>query len=299
MASRRIAALVRAPSALPLAVMFGVAVVDAATGADYNLLPVYAAGPAIAAARGSIRTVLAMGGIAVGLCIAFAAKADRLGALRMWVALAAVAYVTLAAVYAAWSRLRTEQRLVDVQEVAKTLEDVLFVPLAPAVGPVRLAASYVSASHATRIGGDLYDATPSPAGVRLVVGDVQGKGLGTVRCAAAVLAAFREAAPDSHDLAEVGLRVESALERRTDGERFVTGLLAQVGPAGQLTVFNHGHPAPLLLGADGSAKSVEPSVPIPPFGLAAFTAPGDPEAGMARLTLTAGDRLLLLHRRSE
>lgn len=34
------------------AVMLGVAVVDALTGPEYNLLPVHAAGPAIAAGRG-------------------------------------------------------------------------------------------------------------------------------------------------------------------------------------------------------------------------------------------------------
>ncbi|MFE1734189.1 hypothetical protein ACFW6X_29255, partial [Streptomyces bacillaris] len=123
--------MVRSPAALPLGVMLGVAVVDASTGPEYNLLPVYAAGPAIAAGRGSIRNVVAMGCVAALLCLLFAAKADRFGELRMYVALVAIGYVTLAAVYAAWVRLRTERRLVDVQEVARTLEDVLFVPLPP------------------------------------------------------------------------------------------------------------------------------------------------------------------------
>ncbi len=41
--------MVRSPAALPLGVMLGVAVVDALTGSEYSLLPVYAAGPAIAA----------------------------------------------------------------------------------------------------------------------------------------------------------------------------------------------------------------------------------------------------------
>ncbi len=154
--------MVRSPAALPLGVMLGVAVVDASTGPEYNLLPVYAAGPAIAAGRGSIRNVVAMGCVAALLCLLFAAKADRFGELRMFVALVAIGYVTLAAVYAAWVRLRTERRLIDVQEVARTLEDVLFVPLPPVLGPVRIGASYVSASRATRVGGDLYKAVPSP-----------------------------------------------------------------------------------------------------------------------------------------
>ncbi|MFF7341601.1 hypothetical protein ACFZAT_30340 [Streptomyces sp. NPDC008163] len=44
--------------------------------------------------------------------------------------------------------------------MARTLEDVLFTPIPPAIGPVRLTTSYVSASRATRLGGDLYDVEP-------------------------------------------------------------------------------------------------------------------------------------------
>ncbi|XCM28305.1 hypothetical protein ABXI76_02040 [Streptomyces parvus] len=71
----------------------------------------------------------------------------------------------------------------------------------PAIGPVRLGASYVSASRATRVGRDLYKAVPSPYGVRLVIADVQGKGLGTIRCAAVAPAAFRESGPEAEELA--------------------------------------------------------------------------------------------------
>lgn len=281
----------RSTIVLPLGVMLGVAMVDALTGPEYNLLPVYAAGPAIAAGHGTIRNVVAMGGVAVLLCLLFAAKADRFGELRMYVALVAIAYVTLAAVYAAWVRLRTERRLVDVQEVARTLEDVLFVPLPPVLGPLRLGASYVSANRATRVGGDLYKAVPSPYGVRLVIADVQGKGLGTIRCAAVVLAAFREAGPEYEDLAEVGSRIESALNRSTDGQRFVTGILAQIAPDGQLLAFNHGHPAPLLRTADGGIGFVEPDEPVPPFGLTGLAGSSGPLESVTRLTLRPGDRL--------
>ncbi|MGW2205566.1 hypothetical protein [Streptomyces sp. NPDC001774] len=44
------------------------------------------------------------------------------------------------------------------------------------------------------------------------------------------------------------LRIESALERGTDGERFVTGLIAEIDSADHLVVFNHGHPEPLDVG---------------------------------------------------
>ncbi|MER8234919.1 PP2C family protein-serine/threonine phosphatase [Streptomyces sp. NPDC094049] len=281
------------PYTLPLATMLGIAIVDTVTGPEYNLLPVYAAGPAIACARGTVRNVVTMGAIAVILCLLFAQKADRFGELRMTVALIAIAYVTLAAAYAAWSRRRIERRLVDVREVARTLEDVLFTPVPPRIGPVRIGASYISASHATRVGGDLYDVEPCPGGVRLVIADVQGKGLKTVRCASVVLTAFREAAPSAESLADVGRRIEEALERRTDGQRFVTGILAEIGPDGSLLVYNHGHPPPLLLTHDGKAVLVEPDDPVPPFGLAVLTGTGDPHDSVTRLTLDNGDRLFL------
>ncbi|MFI5866401.1 hypothetical protein [Streptomyces sp. NPDC051546] len=119
-------------------------------------------------------------------------------------ALVAIAYVSLAAAYAAWSRRKTESRLLDVEEVARTLEDVLFVTQPSVIGPVRLGASYVSASRATHVGGDLHEAVSSPYGVRFVIADVQGKGLQTVRCAAVVLAALREAGHEIEGLEDVG-----------------------------------------------------------------------------------------------
>ncbi|MEU4025914.1 PP2C family protein-serine/threonine phosphatase [Streptomyces anulatus] len=272
--------------------MGSIVVVDFWTGTEYNLLPVYAVGPALAAARGPIKNVVVMGAVAVALCVALAARVNLLGETRAHIALIAIVYVTFAAVYAARSRLRVEQRLVDVQEVASALEDVLFAPLPPRLGPLRLAASYVSASQATRVGGDLYEAVTSPYGVRMVIADVQGKGLGTVRCAAAVLAAFRETAHDAPDLVEVGRRIENALARRTDGERFVTGLLAQISPAGELVLINHGHPAPLLLTAGSRVEVVEPVVPVPPFGLTELAGSSGRLNSMRRLVLHEGDRVL-------
>ncbi|MFD0567837.1 PP2C family protein-serine/threonine phosphatase [Kitasatospora saccharophila] len=126
--------------------------------------------------------------------------------------------------------------------------------------------------------------------MRLVIADVQGKGLQTVRCAAVVLAAFREAGHEIEDLADIGRRIEAALDRRTDGQRFVTGILAQISPAGHFLMLNHGHPPPLLLTHDGEISSVEADETIPPFGLSALAAPV--QDSVTRLTLHAGDRLL-------
>jgi serine phosphatase RsbU (regulator of sigma subunit) len=79
----------------------------------------------------------------------------------------------------------------------------------------------------------------SPGHVRLIVGDVEGKGLNAVASAAAVLAVFREAAFDEISLA------------RQPHEQFVTAILAEISADGDMIeLLSCGHPAPLLLGAD-------------------------------------------------
>lgn len=105
----------------------------------------------------------------------------------------------------------------------------------------------------------------SPAGVRILVGDVQGKGLEAVETAAAVVGAFREAAYDEADLADVVMRLESALNRMLSGEKFVTAVLAEYDDD-QITLLSCGHPPPLVLTPDGGAYFAESREPAPPLG---------------------------------
>jgi serine phosphatase RsbU (regulator of sigma subunit) len=78
--------------------------------------------------------------------------------------------------------------------VADTAQQVLLRPVPRQLGSVRLAVNYLSASSQARVGGDLYDVVHAGGGVRLVVGDAEGKGLPAVQSAAALLGAFRDAA---------------------------------------------------------------------------------------------------------
>ena len=50
-----------------------------------------------------------------------------------------------------------------------------------------VAGRYISATAAADIGGDLYEALDTPYGVRMIIGDVRGKGLDAVRLASIVL----------------------------------------------------------------------------------------------------------------
>src|ERR1019366_10157277 len=79
------------------------------------------------------------------------------------------------------------------------------------VGPVQFAVRYISAASRARIGGDLYEVVARSAGVRLIVGDVQGKGLPAVKTAATVLGTFREVAYDAANLETIADRIEISL----------------------------------------------------------------------------------------
>jgi hypothetical protein len=148
----------------------------------------------------------------------------------------------------------------------------------------------MSAASGARIGGDLYEVVTTRTGLRLIIGDVQGKGLPAVQTAATVLGAFREAAYDAPSLAVITDRIEASLARQGDREQFVTAILAQLSDDGSaIELLNCGHPAPLLVGSDG-ARFIEPAEPGLPLGLAELAVP-DRQA--ATIEFGAGEAILL------
>ncbi len=125
------------------------------------------------------------------------------------------------------------------------------------------------------IGGDLYAVQDTPYGVRLVVGDVRGKGMGAVAAVAVLIGAFREAAEQEASLEAVAQRLDRALAREAVRRRgvdllegFVTAVLAEV-PHGRdvVRVINRGHPEPLLLDADGTLRVLSADEPALPLGM--------------------------------
>ncbi|WP_405010085.1 PP2C family protein-serine/threonine phosphatase [Kitasatospora sp. NBC_01539] len=275
---------------LPVAAMCAVVLADHMTWQDTSLLPLFAVGPALAAAAGPRLRVASATAIAVGLCAVTAVQHDRFGSTRFLVALTAIVVVAVASWFVATLRLRTEKELTDVRAVADTVQQVLLGPVPARTRGGRLAVSYTSAANEARIGGDLYEALPLADGsVRIIVADVQGKGLPAVRTTAVVLAAFREAAPYADGLDDVGRRIERALGRRTENDRFVTAVLAEIAADGSVELLNHGHPAPLVRRGDGLLETAEPHRPGPPLGLDGLT---DTGPGRHRTTLEAGDRIL-------
>ncbi len=80
--------------------------------------------------------------------------------------------------------------------------------------------------------------------VRVIIADVQGKGLPAVQTAAVVLGTFREGAHDALGLTQIADQIDSSLERQAPEEKFVTAVRAEINPGTEeTTVVNRGHPA--------------------------------------------------------
>lgn len=258
---------------LPFTVMAVVALIDFASGPTAGLLPLLALGPAFASvACGLARTTL-VGVVALALCVVLGLYNDILWTSRTNITVLAILGVTVASVLASAGRLRHERQLADVRSVAEAAQRVLLRPVPRRAGPgIGVAVSYTSATAEARIGGDLYEVVATPHGVRIIVGDVQGKGLEAVETAAVVLGAFREAAHDEAKLQGVVTRLENALTRELSGEQFVTAILAEIIGGGSITVINCGHPSPMVLGADAKHWFADPPDEALPLGMGSLKA---------------------------
>lgn len=175
-------------------------------------------------------------------------------------------------------------RLADVLRVAEAAQHAILARPPHQIGAVALAARYISAAAEALVGGDLYETIARPGAVRLLIGDVRGKGLEAVRIATIVLGEFRAAAADLDDLVQVARQIDRRVRTYLDDEDFVTALIADLNDDGTFTLVSCGHPAPLLATARGTQEVVcSPTVPL---GLGV-----DPV--LTSGTLVHGDRLLL------
>lgn len=261
---------------LPFVVMAVVALIDFGSGPTSGLLPLLALGPAFASVACGLTRTTVIGLVALALCVALGLYNDVLWMPRTNITMIAIFGVTLASVLASAGRLRHERQLADVRSVAEAAQRVLLRPVPRRAGPgIGVAVSYTSATAEARIGGDLYEVVTTPHGVRIIVGDVQGKGLEAVETAAVVLGAFREAAHDEAKLQGVVVRLENALTRELSGEQFVTAVLAEITDLTEntvITIINCGHPAPMVLGADGRRWFADPPDEALPLGMGSLKA---------------------------
>ena len=257
--------------ALPLLALALVVVADLITSQGQHFDRLLVIGPALAAITWSVRGTLGIGLLALllrfGLGLAQHDPASDVVAAEL-----VLAAVTAAALWVSEVRTRYERDLSEVTAVAEVVQRVLLRPLAPRLGRVELRLLYVSAAAKARIGGDFYEAVRVPGGVRVMLGDVQGKGLGAVETASVLLGSYRASVTEVPDLVGLADRLEEGIQQygawdpESDAaERFATVLLIEL-PDDQdvVRLLSCGHPATLLQ-HDGQVRPVtfaDPSLPV-------------------------------------
>jgi hypothetical protein len=254
--------------------------------------PMLAVPPALAGiGANTIRRPLAYGAVSLLAAIIVALTAS--GATHWLPEATIVTVVAVTGVSMAGTAIsaRKDQQIANVISVAEAAQRAVLRPLPSSLGPVELGVVYLAAAADAKVGGDLYDVTITPHGIRLIVGDVRGKGLGAVEVAADVLGMYREVAHEVHTLAELARRLDAGLARRWGQyEEFVTAVLAEIDPnAGRLTIYSCGHPPPILISDDG-VTVLEVTAPAPPLGLLTL---GDVSGAARTLPFKPNDRLLL------
>jgi len=260
-----------------------VATVEIADGTGANYVGLVAAAPFLAAAFAAWRVVLSVGVLAT-LVGGIFALTGQMVSLATAVNVIGIALATGLAAAVAVIRERQAEQIAELSRLASVAQQAVLRPLGPQVGTLAVAGRYISATAAADIGGDLYEALDTPYGVRLIIGDVRGKGLDAVRLASIVLGSYRHVAFERADLRAIVADLDRAVARSVGDEDFVTAALVEER-GGTLTIVNCGHPAPLLL-RRGEVIPLEPLAPAPPLGFMPVV-----RARVERLE--PGDRLLL------
>ncbi|MFF7447500.1 MULTISPECIES: SpoIIE family protein phosphatase [unclassified Streptomyces] len=295
----------------PLLMLVGITVTDFHTAGEFQMITWVVLVPGIAAAICGVRGTAVFAVLAlVTYLLADTSYPDQYQSGLPDFILVGIGGIL--AVLACAVRVRGERRLLHIRDIADTIRRTVLRPLPPDWGGLEHAAVYLASDVEARVGGDFYDVQQSPHGTRVLVGDVQGKGLGAVEAAAALLGTFREAAYHEPVLATVADRLETRMNRhrlhikalgRGDVERFATAVLLGFpdDDPGAVDMIVFGHEPPLAVGPGGVRPLPPGQAPgqalgqtlgqALPLGLRELAGDGPPRA--LRVPLAPGETLLL------
>lgn len=287
---------VRRLAAIPLVLIAVITVVDSLAPPDIHLGPLLVVAPALTASFAGPRVTGAVAVAAVAAQVLIAEIRSSITTSNHLTQIAALVAVSAVVVLFCRFRERRNAELAQVRSVSDAAQRVLLRPPPGHLGPLLLASAYQAAVDEARIGGDFYAAVRTPAGSRLLLGDVRGKGLEAVDDAALILGAFRGAAHRSPGLAELAADLDGALswnaapEEGDTSETFATAVLVDIPDERPvITVLSCGHPPPLLLRGE-EVVALQVAQPAPPLGLASLW----PSSGGAQdFPFAPGDALLL------
>jgi serine phosphatase RsbU (regulator of sigma subunit) len=256
----------------------------ALSGPRVVLTVFFGVSPLIACAVLAPMATAGFASLAVGLAAASGGWDHTWGLPQHYVRIAHVAVVGALAVTISAVRVRREREQARLVAIADAAQRAVLPRVPERTGPIRTATRYLSAAEDALVGGDFYDLYHSDRWIRLLIGDVRGKGLQGVEQAARVIRAFRQSAAASADLPAVAREMNDYLIPFFAEEEFATALILQVDDSNEVSIVNCGHPPALLVTATDIRLAVAPA--NLPLGLGErFTA--------AELRWSPGDRLLL------
>ncbi|MBQ1092707.1 PP2C family protein-serine/threonine phosphatase [Streptomyces sp. B93] len=286
----------------PLVLLLGIVMVDIHTTTDFRMISWLVLVPGIAAAICGVWGTVVYAVLAPMTYVAVDSQLPpqhQAGPADLVLAAIGGVLATAACVV----RVRGEARALHMADIADTVRRTLLRPMPSDWGGLDHAAVYLAADSDARVGGDFYDIQPGPYGTRVLLGDVQGKGLRAVETAAALLGTFREAAYHEPDLRTVARRLETRLRRhrdhqaalgRADGDRFATAVLLGFPPdaVGSVDVVNFGHDPPLVVGDDGEVRQLPPGDGLP-LGLGELARPDGQPPPVRTVRVSTAETLLL------
>jgi serine phosphatase RsbU (regulator of sigma subunit) len=309
--SSRAARLTRHPWAglwVPLLVLVVLLLADVLAGPAIRIGGLMVAVPALTAGYLGPGAVLLLVGVTLPFVVIASATNNTLDIANFPVSFATVVVIGVAAVITAAIRQRRERELAQARWVAAMAQRALLRPLPRRLGGLGISSLYLSADEEATVGGDIYACAALPGQARILVGDVQGKGLAAIEMAGYLLSAFRRAARRRVGLLELsGFLDRSLREDLTDPvdgddedrtlvasrralEGFVTAVVVDYEEGDDVVrVANRGHPPPLLI-HDHAVRRLDPGEPGLPLGL------GDLEVVPQQVDvfeLAVGDTLLL------
>lgn len=263
--------LARVHQALPVAVLVLVCVIDLALGRERQVISLVVMSPLIAATSTGRRGTAAFGALALVTAALLGVYDQRYTGDEVTaqvIRLLGIGGGTVAALAASTLRLRREAEVArlsaeaavtrGVVDAAETLQRHL-LGRPPDIRTLESVVRYLPASRHAQVGGDWYDGFERPDGRSvLVIGDVAGHDAAAAATMAEVRGMLRAIAPVTASPAAVLGRLDRAMAD-VGVPTLITAVVAMVEPRGDalcLRWSDAGHPAPVLLRADGRAEAL-------------------------------------------
>jgi hypothetical protein len=230
--------------------------------------------PAIAAGIGTVRQTA---WVALWTVAASAASIAKRPPPHSRENIALVLFAISFGVFAVWLckwRLSRAAQTARLRSATIAMQRHLVRALPQVTDDVLLAGIYEPMPEENLVGGDIYDIMETAYGTRVILADVEGKGLPALGAAMAVVGSFREAAHREPTLTGLVEALEQAVMRQNlyaveagEPQRFVTALILGVDDGPEVQAINCGHLPPYVVGPDGVRPLDLEGVSVP-LGLA-------------------------------